>query len=368
MKGSTVFFADIRAKCREDNRRSKVRRLLSALDLGSIVKEGDLTAVKVHFGEMGNDAFVNPIYVGEVSDMVREAGGRPFITDSNTLYSGSRHVAVDHLETAVRNGFAYPVVRAPLLIADGLKGRDHRDVRIDGKHFSRVRISSAIVDADSLVVVSHFKGHETAGFGGAIKNLAMGCAPPLGKMDQHSTRPKVNKVRCVGCGECASVCPVGAISIVEGISTIDKSCVGCNECMTVCPEDAIGVNWDVEIPIFTERMVEYASGAVQGKEKRTAYINFLTDISPHCDCFPWSDSPIVNDIGILASRDPVAIDKACWDLINEQAGLENSLLKSGMKKGQDKIRGLWVGTRPDLQISHAEKLSLGSSSYELKRI
>ncbi len=365
---SKVFFADLRARGKEDNRRNKLRRLFEAAGFSDLISDGDLTAIKIHFGEMGNDGFIRPIYVRPIVDAIRKSGGNPFLTDANTLYHGTRANSVDHLNTAIANGFAYEVIGAPLIICDGIRSKSYREIPIDGKHFKKLRMSNGILDSDSMIVMSHFKGHETAGFGGAIKNLGMGCAPALGKMDQHSLRPKVTTVNCVGCGKCTQICPADAISFSSGKASIGVKCIGCGECITICPEKAIVVDWEIELPVFTERMVEYTLGAVHGKEGKLGYINFLVNITPHCDCFNWSDAPIVKDIGILASKDPVAIDKASWDLINQQVGIEDSLLKDGKEAGGDKIKGLWENTYPDLQISYAKELGLGTDEYELIKL
>ncbi|MBN1390390.1 MAG: DUF362 domain-containing protein [Candidatus Thermoplasmatota archaeon] len=366
---SKVYFASLRARSRSESRTSKVGRLFTAAGLGDGIRTGDLTAVKIHFGEMGSDAFINPIYVREVVDRIKEAGGKPFITDSNTLYTGSRHNSVDHLETAIAHGFDYSVVRAPLIISDGLRGRNVCWVDINAKHFKKVRIAADIHNADSLIVMTHFKGHETAGFGGAIKNLGMGCGSAYGKMDQHSVRPKVDPVKCTGCGTCMRICPVDA-HILEGgkVFIRDEVCIGCGECITVCPQEAIGLNWSSEIPPFLERIAEYAFGATRNKVGRMGFINFVTRVSPDCDCFPWSDNPIVPDVGILASKDPVALDAACYDLVNRQPGFRDSKLKGGWEAGEDKFRGMRPKVDGRIQLRHGEELGLGNLEYELVEI
>lgn len=366
---SKVYFADLKARRTSSNKTSKIGRLFQMAGFTDLIKEDDLTAVKIHFGEMGGDAFINPIFVRPVVDRIKEAGGKPFLADTNTLYNGSRHNSVDHIETAVLHGFDYAVVGAPIIIADGLTGKNLVNVKMDGKHFRSLRIAGDIHRADSMIVMSHFKGHEMAGFGGAIKNLAMGCATAYGKMDQHSARPKVVTAKCIGCGECLEICPVDAPLIEDGKSyIIVEKCIGCGECLTVCPADAIGLDWKSEIDPFLERMVEYAYGAMDGKRDRCGYINFLLNISPDCDCFSWSDRPIVPDIGILASRDPVAIDKASYDLVNAQQGFQDTKLKKNHEPGLDKFKGLREGSNGYLQITYAEEIGMGSSDYELIKI
>lgn len=365
-----VYFTRVGGRDPGQNTLSKINLLFHAAGFPDIISLGDLTAVKIHFGEWGNDSYINPVHVRQVIDCIRETGGKPFLTDSNTLYRGSRANAVDHLVTAIEHGFAFAVVRAPLTIADGLRGKNWRRVEVHLHHFPAVLISGDIADADAMIVLSHFKGHEVAGFGGAIKNLAMGCAPPAGKQAQHCARPMHIDERCTGCGRCIAVCPREAITFEKKrkklLAKIQYSrCIGCFECMTVCPSHAIDVDWETEIPEFVERMVEYARGAVWGKEKKVGYMNFLLNITPDCDCVPWSDTPIVPDIGILASRDPVAIDAASFDLVNGEKGREGSSLHENLREGEDKFRGLRKKTDGYLQIRYGEKIGLGSCEYEL---
>ncbi|MDD3041547.1 MAG: DUF362 domain-containing protein [Methanosarcinaceae archaeon] len=327
----------------------------------------DLTAIKLHFGEYGNDGYINPVFVRQVVEKIRAAGAKPFLTDTNTLYSGSRHNAVDHLTTAIEHGFDYSVVRAPLIISDGLKSQNIAEVEIGQKHFERVKIAGDLVAADSMIVMSHFKGHIMAGFGGAVKNLAMGCAPAAGKKDQHyPTSPHVLEENCISCGKCVEVCPVGAASLEGEISRIDPDiCVSCGQCMEVCPAAAIDLDWVNDIPVFLECLAEYAYGAVKGREDRVGYINFLLNITPDCDCVPWSDAPIVPDIGILASKDPVALDQASYDLVNRQPGLKGSSLQCNHGPGEDKFRGVWKKIDGTRQLEYGEEIGLGSRDYEL---
>jgi uncharacterized Fe-S center protein len=369
MKISEVFFADLRAHDPGESTIQKIRDLFDRAGFSEIIEKSAPTAIKLHFGEWGNDSYINPVFVRQVVDKVKLAGGRPFLTDSNTLYRGSRSNAVDHLITAIEHGFDFSVAGAPLIIADGLTGKNHRKVGIRGKHFKSVLISADIAAASSMVVLSHFKGHEVAGFGGAIKNLAMGCAPPAGKQQQHSARPMNVEGRCVGCGKCVEVCPRHAIDLEAGMSSIRRQeCIGCFECMTACPEHAIDVDWTTEIPAFVERMVEYAVGAACEKTGKLAFMNFLLRITPDCDCVPWSGAAIVPDIGILASRDPVAIDAASYDLVNATQGIKGSILKENLEKGADKFKGMRPRTDAYRQIAYAEKLGLGSANYRLVRL
>jgi len=364
-----VFFTDLRARSASKNRTAKIKKLFEAAGFDQIVNRGDLTAIKVHFGERGCDTHISPTYVRTVVERIKARGGLPFVTDTNTLYSGSRHNAVDHLLTAVEHGFDYAVLGAPVLIADGLDSTNGIDVPLAGKHFSSVKIAGDIVRAGSMLVLSHFKGHELAGFGGAVKNLAMGCATRAGKRDQHCIRFQVEPKKCIGCGECVRVCPVQAASLTDKKAGIDKSvCIGCGECLTVCPKKAMFIDWHTEIVPFMERLVEYARGAVTGKEDRVGFINFLVNVTPDCDCAAWSDAPIVPDIGFLASKDPIALDKACLDLVNAQAGCPDCKLEAGHEAGADKFTALWKWTRGDVTFTHGQAVGLGTPRYELIRL
>ncbi len=376
---SEVYLTSLRTGF-ENSLLTKIQRLARAAGLEQIVRKKDLTAVKIHFGERGNTAFIRPVLVRPVVEAVLEAGGRPFLTDSGTLYPGTRSNAVDHLNTAILNGFAYPVVGAPLIIADGIDGRDEVAVPVNLKHFREVLIGAAIVRADSVVSLAHFKLHEASGFGGTIKNIGMGTASRKGKMAQHSeVAPQIILKKCIGCGVCLEQCAHGAISLVERpadipapsasvtqIMHIDQQlCVGCARCIHACPQGALTINWEKDLPKFMERMVEYTAGALKGKEKRSLFINFLTQISPACDCYPFADAPIVGDIGIAASMDPVAIDQACVDLVNSQPYLESSCLKGTEQPCADKIRAVYPHINWERQLIYASELGIGSREYEL---
>ncbi|MBW2645425.1 MAG: DUF362 domain-containing protein [Deltaproteobacteria bacterium] len=363
---TSVYFADLRATPRE-NLLEKVARLLDAAGFQDRIKKRDLVAIKLHFGEAGNTAFVRPVYVARIVESVRSKGALPFLTDANTLYAGTRSDAPTHLTTAIRNGFAYSVVNAPLVIADGLRGKNDVVVQINQKHFKKVYIASDIAHADSLISVAHFKGHELSGFGGTLKNLGMGCASRRGKLAQHSTvSPKVTRKKCEGCGTCVEHCSQEAISITDKKARIDsEKCIGCGECIIVCPNQAIQIRWNQEIPIFQEGMVEYAKGVLKKKKGRSLFVNFVVQVSPACDCYGYNDAPIVRDIGILASSDPVAIDQASFDLVNQEDGVKGCALPASCKPGEDKFRALYPKVDGTIQLNYAEKIGLGSREYEL---
>ena len=366
---SKVYFADMRAGHKE-NLFDKISKLLLMAGLPQSISEGDLTAVKIHFGEKGNSAFIRPIFARRVVEEIKKLGAMPFLTDSSTLYPGERKEAISALTCAIENGFGYACVGAPLIISDGLRGVTETEVTIDAEILKKTYIGTEIVEADSIVAMTHFKCHELTGFGGAIKNMGMGCASRKGKLVQHSTvAPKVSQKNCVGCGICPRSCAYDAIVITDGKAFIDpQKCVGCSRCITVCPVKAINIQWNETSNLVMRKMAEYAKGALTGKSGKTIYINFITQVSPACDCYGHADAPIVNDIGICASTDPVAIDQACADLVNGARGNEGSALQSGHEPGGDKFRGVYPDIQWEVQLEHGEKIGLGSRKYELVRI
>lgn len=366
---STVYFADMRAD-HKDNLFSKITRLLEQCGITERLDRDDLTAVKVHFGERGNHAFVRPIFVRRVVDEIKKCGAKPFLTDSSTLYPGERKEAVSALTCAIENGFAYAVVGAPLIMCDGLRGTSAVNVPINGEILKKVSIGAEVAEADALVAVSHFKCHELTGFGGTLKNLGMGCSSREGKLQQHSTvGPKVAAKFCTACGACLKACAHNAIAFVEATAVIDPDlCAGCSRCITVCPEKAINVQWNAASESVMRKMCEFALGALAGKEGKTIFLNFITQVSPACDCYGHADAPIVNDIGICASTDPVALDQACADLVNAAPGNAGTALSSGLEPGGDKFRGVHPDIDWEIQLEHAEKIGMGSRKYELVRV
>ncbi|MGD9310389.1 MAG: DUF362 domain-containing protein [Desulfosarcina sp.] len=365
---SKVFYIDMRATMKE-NFMDKIGRLMETAGLSEIIATRDLTAVKIHFGELGNSAFIRPVYLRKVVQTIKQAGGLPFLTDANTLYAGTRSDAPRHLTTAIQNGFDYAVVEAPLVIADGLRGKNETAVPINQKRFASVYIGTDIVEADALVSVAHFKGHELSGFGGTIKNVGMGCASRKGKLAQHSSLSPGVGEQCIGCGECLDHCSQNAIAMVDEKARIDSEvCIGCGECILICPNEAIGVQWNQSIPVFLENMVEYTMGVLTNKVQKAFFINFITDVSPACDCHPTNDAPIVKNIGVVASIDPVAIDQASVDLVNAEPALAGSGLKTNTDPGQDKFKGIYPKVDWPIQLDYAQQLGLGNRAYELIRL
>ncbi len=366
MKNSQVFFSNLRSTFKR-TLLDKVDELLQKVKIGEKITVNDLMAIKLHFGERGNTAFVRPIFIRRIVDTARTCGGKPFLTDTNTLYTGTREESISHITTAIQNGFDYSIVGAPLIIADGIRGNASVTVRIDKPIYREVSIAHDIFNADAIIGVGHFTGHELSGFAGALKNLAMGCSSRGGKLKQHSSvAPKVKVARCTGCETCIACCPPGAIAILNGKARIDpQGCVGCGECLSVCPEGAVKVQWDNDAALFQKKMAEYAYGALVGKRKKSIFLNFLTQVTPVCDCTGHSDAPIVGDIGILASCDPVAIDQASVDLVNAQRGNEKSTLNTHLGPGEDKFRALYPQIDWGVQLQYGEKIGLGSRKYEL---
>lgn len=365
-RASVVYFAPVRTT----GKRSLITRsgeLLVRAGLPDAVAEGDLVAVKTHFGELGNTGFVQPMYLREVVERVKAAGGRPFLTDSNTLYRGQRFNAVDHIGCAVRNGFSYATVGAPVVIADGLDGRDAVDVPLAGsKHFDSVRIGAAAAHADAMVAVTHFKGHEATGFGGALKNVGMGLGSRSAKQRMHADfSPEPDPEKCTACSRCVRWCPVDAVAIgPDRVATVDRAlCYGCGECVAACPEGAIAIEWKTEPASIQEKIVEHAAGALAGKEGKTVHLSFVTNVSPDCDCWHFSDAPVVADLGVLASVDPVAVDQAALDLVNGAAGLPGSR-GEGLAAGEDKFHRL-TGIDGTRALAYAEELGLGTRAYRL---
>ncbi len=378
-----VYWSDLRADLKRPLG-DKIDELMARVDLAGRMEKGDLTALKLHFGEKGNTAFIRPVLVRRFVDAVKAAGGRPFLTDANTLYVGSRADSVSHTVTAIENGFAYSVVGAPIIIGDGLKGRNQTAVPLDLPDCHEAYIGSEVIEADALVSLAHFKGHELAGFGGTIKNLGMGAASRHGKLFMHSNVSPVIKVEiCIACGRCLERCPVGAIKLVkrgdspappeaerpELVARKDADkCIGCGDCILACPQHAIEIDWNAEIPQFLRRMAAYTKAVLKGKENKAVFFNFITQVSPACDCYPYQDAPIVPDLGVLASTDPVALDQASADLVNQAPGSPHSCLKEAHAPGADKFRDLYPKVDWEIQLDYAQEIGLGTRQYQLVKI
>ncbi len=355
---SKVFFTGLSSKASEDNLLCRIRQLFTKTGEAIKYDKGDLIALKVHFGEKGIDTYIRPVQVSPIAGAVKEAGGKPFLTDTNTLYTGSRSNAVDHHRTAQENGWLRPVVDAPVVIADGLHGHEFNMVKIKGKHLKEVKIGAALYQADGIIGISHFKGHDMTGFGGTLKNLGMGCASRAGKVIMHcDVKPEVDINECIACGKCADRCAANAITVEKYARIELKKCTGCGECKITCPEEAIKVKDTSEIEKVQEKIAEYALGAVKGKENKSLYFNFIVDVTPECDCASWRQYPLVPDIGVIASKDPVAVDQAAYDLVTQIKGHKYDA-------GTDKFK-MEHNINPEIQLIHAENIGLGKREYEL---
>ncbi len=373
MDKSDVYFANFRATLSE-NIPQKLQRLLKRAGIGNIDFDGKFVAIKMHFGEPGNLAFLRPNYAKAVADVVKELGGRPYLTDCNTLYVGGRKNALDHLDTAALNGFSPLSTGCQCIIADGLKGTDDIEVPVqNGEYVKNAKIGRAIMDADIFISLSHFKGHESTGFGGAIKNIGMGCGSRAGKMEQHAAgKPEVNQSKCVGCGICQKNCAHSAITIAANAegkkkASIDHNkCVGCGRCIGACARDAVTPKWDNANDVLNRKMAEYASAVITGRPN--FHISLVMDISPNCDCHSENDAPIAPDVGMFASFDPVALDQACADAVMAMPHMPGSVLDEVEHHGNDHFHNVHPETDWKSQLEHGEKIGIGTRQYNLIKI
>ncbi len=367
-----VYFIDLREKYKH-NIFDKINRLFDKVKLESIFTKGDLVALKMHFGELGNTAYLRSNYLIPAIERIRKKGAYPFVTDANTLYNGSRNNGVRHIDCAMKNGFSYATLNAPVVIADGVDGSTDEGLEVKGGEYTdKAFIGKEIVNSRSCVVFSHFKGHEVFGFGGALKNIGMGSASKQGKLFLHSgVSPYIVEEKCKGCKHCVSFCIHSAIEFDDKKKKAHinaENCVGCGGCLIACEYGALRINWASDSESAQKKTAEYVKAIADKLENRLVYINFIMDVSPLCDCVPWKDAPIVDDIGIAISKDPVALDKACYDLVNKQRGNKNSALTSNFEPGECKFRGVHPNIYPLHLVEHSEKLGVGSMDYNLKMI
>ena len=367
---SKVYFADLRADMHE-NLQQKLTRLMKTAGMGDIDFQDKFVAIKLHFGEPGNLAFLRPNWARTVADFVKERGGKPFLTDCNTLYVGGRKNALDHMDSAMLNGFNPMTTGCQIIIADGLKGSDEVEVPVaGGEYVKNAKIGRAVMDADVFISLTHFKGHETAGFGGCLKNIGMGCGSRAGKMEQHNAgKPHVAEKYCIGCGQCRRICAHGAPIIENGKAHIDHNkCVGCGRCIAVCPKDAVQINWDESTTNLNYKIAEYTKAVVDGRP--CFHISLVIDVSPTCDCRPENDMAIVPNVGMFASFDPVALDMACVDAVNAQTPLRGSAADDAHAKAHvhDHFQRLHPDTNWRSCLEHGEKIGIGTRDYELIKI
>ena len=371
MEKSKVYFTDFRTHTNGPSLPGKLAKLIRKAGIGNIDMDGKFVAIKMHFGELGNISYLRPNYAKAVADVVKELGGKPFLTDCNTLYPGSRKNALDHLSCAEENGFSMATTGCHVIIGDGLRGTDEVIVPIrNGEYLKEAYIGHAIMDADILISLTHFKGHEATGFGGALKNIGMGCGSRAGKMHQHNSgKPHVIEEQCRGCRNCAKECGSDAISYESGKAHIDQDiCKGCGRCIGACNFDAIVNNNEDANEILGCKIAEYSQAVCDGRP--TFHISLITDVSPNCDCHPENDAPILPNIGMFASFDPVALDQACVDACLAATPIRNSQLGDNLAKPDwHHYHDHFLDSNPNVRwketLEHAEKIGLGSRSYEL---
>ena len=378
MEKPTVYFTDLRTSP-GNSLPKKLLKLVRRAGIGQIDFKDKFTAIKIHFGEPGNVAYIRHNYVAAIVDLLKEYGAKVFLTDSNTLYSGGRSNAVDHLKAAMDNGFNPISAHADVIIADGLKGTDYKEIELNGEYCKAPKIGAAIADADIVISMNHFKGHEQTGFGGALKNLGMGSASVGGKLELHSSsQPVINLENCIGCRICEKYCRHAAVTVTGGKAHIDYGkCVGCGQCVAVCQhEGAVVKDWDSS-ETLNYKIAEYALAVV--KDKPSFHINFIMNVSPNCDCWNHNDAAIIPDLGIAASFDPVALDCACADLVKAAPVLQNNAItdidsKSGKDHshdrhaGEDKFHIVHPDTKWEAGVEHGEKIGLGNREYTLVRV
>ena len=373
MEKAKVYFTDFRTQAFGDGLTKKLQKLMKKAGVGQIDMDGKFVAIKLHFGELGNISYLRPNYARAVVDLVKEMGGKPFLTDCNTMYPGSRKNALEHLECAWQNGFTPLTVGCPILIGDGLKGTDDIAVPVaGGEYVKEAKIGRAVMDADVFISLTHFKGHEMTGFGGTIKNIGMGCGSRAGKTEQHSSgKPHIIEDKCRGCKRCMKECANGGLVFNEATKkmTVDQThCVGCGRCLGACNFDAIAFDNDHANEILNRRMAEYTKAVVDGRPN--FHVSLIVDVSPNCDCHCENDAPILPNIGMFASFDPLALDQACVDACMASEPLPNAQLSDNMKKaGFVDHHDHFTNSSPESEwrscLDHAEKIGLGTREYEL---
>lgn len=364
---SEVFYSDMHIRP-GDSQLKKLERLIVKAGIDKIDFTDKYVAVKVHFGEWGNMAFLRQQYAKIVCDHIKARGGKPFLTDCNTLYAGYRHNALDHLDAAYMNGYNPLATGVHTIIADGLRGTDERLIPVEGgEYIKEAKIGAAVAEADIIVSLTHFKGHCNAGFGGVIKNIGMGCGSKHGKMEMHTSgTPYISKSNCIGCGMCVKNCINDGVVVVNGkAEIIEDKCLGCGHCFAFCPKGAINCKWDEAKPVMNRKIAEYTKAAINGKP--AFHISFAVDVSPNCDCDGGNDIPVVPDIGIFAGFDPVAVDMACVDAVNKQQIIPGSCAyKEGHAHSDTDVFKI---VHPDTDwmsaLEHGEKIGIGTRDYKL---
>jgi uncharacterized Fe-S center protein len=373
MKKAKVYFTDFRTIPFGDGLPTKLKKMIKKAGIGQIDMDGKFVAIKMHFGELGNISYLRPNYARAVVDVVKELGGKPFLTDCNTMYPGSRKNALEHLECAWENGFTPLTVGCPILIGDGLRGTDDIAVPVlGGEYVKEAKIGRAIMDADIFISLTHFKGHEMTGFGGTIKNIGMGCGSRAGKTEQHSGgKPDIVPENCRGCRRCQKECANEGLvfnDTKKKMTVNYDNCVGCGRCLGACNFDAIEFNDSAANALLNCRMAEYTKAVVDGRPN--FHISLVVDVSPNCDCHGENDAPILPDLGMFASFDPLALDQACADACLKAQPLQGSQLSDNLaKESFVDHHDHFTNSAPESEwktcLDHAEKIGLGTRGYEL---
>ena len=373
MEKAKVYFTNFRTVAFGDGLPTKLKKLIKKAGIEQIDMDGKFVAIKMHFGELGNISYLRPNYAKAVADVVKELGGKPFLTDCNTMYPGSRKNALEHLECAWENVFTPLPVGCPILIGDGLKGTDDIDVPVNGgEYVKNAKIGRAVMDADVFISLTHFKGHEMTGFGGAIKNIGMGCGSRAGKTEQHcSGKPHIEEPMCRGCRKCQKECANGGLIFDEASRKMhvdQEHCVGCGRCLGACNFDAIVFDSDDAVELLNYRMAEYAKAVVDGRP--CFHISLVVDVSPNCDCHGENDAPILPNLGMFASFDPLALDQACADACLAADPMPGSQLSDHLADPHfhdhhDHFKNSTPESEWKSCLEHAEKIGLGSRDYEL---
>lgn len=372
METAKVYFTNLRTTP-SSNLLDKMERLVKKAGITTLPLKDSFVAIKIHFGEPGNLAYIRPNYAARIANVLRSLGAKPFLTDCNTLYSGRRANAVDHLQSAMENGFNPISAQCQVIIADGLKGTDCKEIPLDGEYCKAPKIGTAIADADIVISMNHFKGHEQAGFGGALKNLGMGCASVGGKLELHSTsQPKIETDHCIGCNICVKHCAHNGVHLnAKRKAEIDyDQCIGCGQCVALCQYDAAVMGDEESSERMNYKIAEYSLAVVKGKPH--FHISFIMNVSPECDCWNHNDAAIVPDLGILASLDPVALDKACADMVTKAPILHSGNRLSDTHHHDlcdcDKFHLMHPNTDWLSGLTHAEKIGLGTLNYEIIQV
>lgn len=373
MEKAKVYFTDFHTEAFGDGLPTKLKKLMKKAGIADLDLEGKFVAIKMHFGELGNISYLRPNYARAVVDVVKELGGKPFLTDCNTMYPGSRKNALEHLECAWQNGFTPLTVGCPILIGDGLKGTDDVEVPVEGgEYVDKAKIGRAIMDADIFISLTHFKGHEMTGFGGTIKNIGMGCGSRAGKKEQHASgKPQIAADACRGCRRCQKECANGGLVFDEQTRKMrvdDARCVGCGRCLGACNFDAIYFTNDNAQAALNCRMAEYTKAVVDGRPQ--FHISLIVDVSPNCDCHGENDVPILPNIGMFVSTDPLALDQACVDACLAAQPMPGSqLAKHLADPAFHDHHDHFINSTPESEwrscLDHAEKIGLGTREYEL---